>query len=127
MIEGLSAEDLETTHFAIYYPHVLINVPPSHLAFHQLFPHGPNATTVVTWFCFPKSTVSLPDFDRKVGAYYEMVETFLPEDKTISEQTQRGLRSSLARAGRFSIHEQPCHSFSNWLLDHVLPPEGGKS
>ena len=120
MIEGLSAADLETTHFAIYYPHVLFNVPPSHLAFHQVFPQGPNATTVVTWFCFPKSTVALPDFEGQVGAYYEMVETFIPEDKTILELTQRGLHSSLARAGRFSIHEQPCHSFSNWLLDRVL-------
>jgi len=123
MIEGLSPEDLETTHFAIFYPHFLFNVPPSHLACHQLFPRGPNATTVVTWFCFPKSTVSLPGFDENVASYYEMVETFLPEDKTISELTQRGLQSSFARPGRFSIHEQPCHSFSNWLLDHVLTPE----
>lgn len=127
MIKGLSTEDLETTHFAIYYPHVLLQVPPSHLAFHQLFPQGPNATTVVTWICFPQSTVALPDFAQKVGAYYEMLETFIPEDKTISELTQRGLRSSLARAGRFSIHEQPCHSFSNWLLDQVLAPEQAKS
>jgi hypothetical protein len=56
-----------------------------------------------------------------------MVETFLPEDKAISELTQRGLQSSLARAGRFSIHEQPCHSFSNWLLDHVLQSERPQS
>ena len=126
MIEGLSAEDLETTHFAIYYPHVLLQVPPSHMAFHQLFPRGPNATTIVTWLCFPKSTVALPDFDQKIGAYYEMLETFIPEDKAISEMTQRGLRSSLARAGRFSVHEQPCHSFSNWLLDRVLGAEPGK-
>jgi len=127
MIEGLSAEDLATTHFAIYYPHVLFQIPPSHLAFHQLFPQGPNATTVITWICFPKSTVMLPDFDQKIGAYYEMLETFIPEDKVISELTQRGLRSSLARAGRFSVHEQPCHSFSNWLLDQVLAPEHAKS
>ena len=123
MIEVLSSEDLGTTHFAIYYPHVLFNIPPSHLAFHQLFPHDPNRTTVVTWFCFPRSTVSLPNFDRDVGYYYEMVETFVPEDKAIAELTQRGLRSRLARPGRFSIHEQPCHSFSNWLLDRVLQPE----
>jgi choline monooxygenase len=126
MIEGLSAEDLETTHFAIYYPHVLFNVPPSHLAFHQLFPHGPGATTVVTWFCFPKSTASLPEFDHEVAAYYEMVEAFVPEDKRICGLTQRGLSSRFARAGRFSIHEQPCHSFSNWLLDHVLPSESAR-
>jgi len=123
MVAGLSSEDLETTHFAIYYPHVLFNIPPSHPAFHQLFPESANVTTVVTWFCFPKSTAALPEFETEVQTYYEMVETFLPEDKSISERTQRGLRSSLARAGRFSIHELPCHSFSNWLLDHVLSPE----
>ena len=89
------------THFAIDYPHILFNIPPSHLAFHQLFPESANVTTVVTWFCFPKSTAALPDFEKEVQAYYEMVETFVPEDKSISERTQRGLQAAWRGPGGF--------------------------
>jgi phenylpropionate dioxygenase-like ring-hydroxylating dioxygenase large terminal subunit len=122
MVEGLSEADLQRTHFAVFYPHLLLNLPPSHMGFHQLFPHGPHATTVVTWICFPKRTLERADFDEAVKRYYEIVEDFIPEDKVIAEQTQRGLRGRLALPGRFSIHERPCHGFANWLLDRV---EGG--
>jgi choline monooxygenase len=120
MVEGLSEEDLNTTHFALFYPHLLLNIPPSHLAFHQLFPEGPNATTIVTWFCFPKTTVELPTFEQDVQRYYEIVEAFVPEDLEITVLTQRGLRGHLARPGRFAPDEFPCHGFANWLLDMVL-------
>lgn len=120
MIETLSAYDKDTTHFALHYPHLLLNIPPSHLAFHQLFPEGPDATTVVTWFCFPKQTIARPDFEKEVQQYYEIVEAFVPEDKEISTLTQQGLHGHLSRAGRFSVHETPCHGFANWLLDRVV-------
>lgn len=120
LIDGLSDEDRETTHFAIHYPHLLLNVPPSYLAFHQLFPEGPDATTVVTWFCFPRSVVSRDDFDTEASRYYEIVENFIPEDKEVAELTQRGLASGFAKAGRFSVHERPCHVFAKWLLDRVI-------
>jgi phenylpropionate dioxygenase-like ring-hydroxylating dioxygenase large terminal subunit len=122
LIEGLSAEDQATTHFAIFYPMLLLNIPPSHLAFHQLLPLGPGATTLVTWMCFPKSTVERPDFEREVGRYYDLVEMFLPEDQAVCESLQRGLQSRFAKAGRFAVEERPCYAFANYLLDRMTEP-----
>ncbi len=122
MIEGLSQEDLESTHFLIFYPALLLNIPPSHVAFHQLLPEGPDFTTVVTWMCFPKSTVERPDFEEKVTMYYEIPESFFPEDRAICAANHRGQRARLSRPGRFALEEEPCHAFANYLLDRVLGP-----
>jgi phenylpropionate dioxygenase-like ring-hydroxylating dioxygenase large terminal subunit len=126
MVEGLSAEDLGTTHFVVFYPHLLLNIPPSHLAFHQLFPEGPDRTTVVTWICFPETTVARSDFEREVQRYYEIPEAFIPEDKEVVALVQKGLRARLAREGRFSVEERPCYGFANWLLDQVLGTEDAR-
>lgn len=125
-VEGLSQEDRDSTHFAIYYPHILLNVAPSHITFHQLFPEGPDVTTVASWFCFPKSTVARPDFEEASKVYYESAESFIPEDIEVTVKTHDGLSGHLAKAGRFSLHERPCHAFSNWLLDQVIGPVAGR-
>lgn len=119
-VEGLSQEDRDSTHFVIFYPLLLLNIAPSHMAFHQLFPEGPNATTLVTWMCFPRSTVARPDFEKEVQRYYEIPEMFFPEDKTACASVQKGLRSRLAEPGRFSLEEKPCYEFANYLLDRVV-------
>jgi choline monooxygenase len=119
-VEGLSQKDRETTHFVIFYPLLLLNVPPSHLAFHQLLPDGPDATTVVTWMCFPKSTAGRPDFEEAAKAYYEIPEMFIPEDKAACAAVQRGVGARLARPGRFSLEEKPCHEFAKYLLGRVV-------
>lgn len=121
-VDGLSKEDQETTHFVIFYPLFLLNIPPSHLALHQLFPEGPEVTTVVTWMCFPKSTVERPDFEHAAKAYYEIPEMFIPEDKQACAAVQRGIRAGLAQPGRFSLEEKPCHEFAKYLLDRVVGP-----
>jgi phenylpropionate dioxygenase-like ring-hydroxylating dioxygenase large terminal subunit len=122
MVEGLSREDLESTHFVIFYPLLLLNIPPSHLAFHQLLPEAPDITTVITWMCFPRSTVERPDFEEQAKTYYEIPEMFIPEDRAISETMQRGLTARLSRAGRFALEEKPCHAFANYLLDRIVGP-----
>lgn len=119
-IDGLSEEDRDTTHFVLYYPHLLLNIAPSHLHFHQMFPEGPHATTLVSWFCFPKKALERPDFEREVPRYYQSSDLAMIEDKEICAMTQAGLRGSLSRPGRFATLEMPCHAFANWLLDHVF-------
>jgi len=120
LIDGLSDEDLETTHFLIYYPHLLLNIAPSHLHFHQMFPLGPDATTIVSWFCFPKRAVERPDFESKVPRYFESPDSAMEEDKDICAKTQQGLIGVLSKPGRFAKLEEPCYTFANWLLDHMF-------
>ena len=104
-VDGLSEEDRDTTHF-VHYPHLLLNIAPSHLHFHQMFPEGPDATTVVTWFCFPKKTVGRPDFHKEVPRYFDPGSAMI-EDKEICAKTQEGLRGVLSRSGRFAVLEKP--------------------
>jgi choline monooxygenase len=120
MIAGLSPEDLETTHFLIFYPTLCLNITPAHLAFHQILPEGPEWSTIITWMCFPESTTARPDFEEEAKRYYEIPEMFIPEDRAIGETMQRGLRARLGRPGRFALEEKPCHAFANYLLDRVL-------
>jgi hypothetical protein len=74
--------------------------------------------------CFPAGTVARADFEQAAGAYYQIPEMFIPEDKEACAAVQRGLRARLATAGRFSLEEKPCHEFANYLLDRLVgrPP-----
>jgi choline monooxygenase len=125
MIEGLSDEDREKTHFMVFYPHLLLNLPPDRITFHQYFPEGPEWTTLITWCCFPKSTIAREDFERAVPDYYAPMDLFIAEDKEICEVQQRGLRGRLAAPGRYSPkHERTVYQFVRYLLDRMIdnPP-----
>jgi len=123
-VDGLSEEDSETTHFIIHYPHLLLNVPPDRITFHQYFPEGPEWTRITSWCCFPRSTVERPDFEKEAEErYYPSMDLFLAEDKGICEVVHRGLRGQLATLSRYSpTEERTVHEFSNYVLDHVIGP-----
>ena len=79
-LEGLGEEDLQHTHLLLFYPNFLLNFLPDHIAYHQLFPEGPESTTVVSTKCFPKAVIERPDFAERTGPYYTPAELFLAED-----------------------------------------------
>lgn len=128
-VEGLSKEDTESTHFVIHYPHLLLNVPPDRITFHQYFPEGPEWTRIVTWCCFPQSTIDREDFEKEAEEkYYPPMELFIKEDKDICEVVQRGLVSRFMSPGRFSPdQEKTVHEFAGYVLDHVLGPAPEKA
>lgn len=120
-IEGLSPEDSEGTHFVIFYPHLLLNLPPDRITFHQYFPEGPEWTTVITWCCFPKSTIERDDFEDAVPDYYAPMDLFIAEDREICEVAHRGIRSRFAAPGRFCPQqERTVYQFDRYVLDRVL-------
>lgn len=121
-IEGLSDEDRESTHFMVFYPHLLMNLPPDRITFHQYFPEGPEWTRIVTWCCFPQSTIDLEEFEREAEEkYYPPMELFIEEDKGICELVHRGIGGRLAKPGRYCpSEEKTVHEFASFVLDHVL-------
>ncbi len=123
-VEGLSEEDASCTHFMIFYPSLLLNLPPDRITFHQYCPEGPQWTRIVTWCCFPETTVALPNFEKDVEErYYPQMKMFIDEDKGVCEIVQRGLNSPMAELGRYSpAEEQTVYDFSNWVLDRVIGP-----
>jgi choline monooxygenase len=102
-----------------------MNLPPDRITFHQYFPEGPEWTRIVTWCCFPKSTVDMPNFEEEAeDKYYPPMELFIKEDKGICEVVHRGIVSRFARPCRYSpTEEQTVYEFSNYVLDHVIGPE----
>lgn len=124
-ISGLSPEDQERTHFMVFYPHLLMNLPPDRITFHQYFPEGPEWTRIVTWCCFPNDTIELENFEQEAeDKYYPPMELFIKEDKGICEVVHRGIRGRSAQTGRYSpSQEQTVYEFSNYVLDHVVGPD----
>ncbi len=128
-IDTLSPEDKESTHFMVYYPHLLMNMPPDRITFHQYFPEGPHWTRIVTWCCFPKDTIELDHFEKDFEEIYvPPMEMFIAEDKGICEVVHRGIVGNMTKLGRYSPDEEKTvHEFSNYVLDHVLGPEADDS
>lgn len=124
-VDGLSAKDNEATHFIIHYPHLLLNVPPDRITFHQYFPEGPDWVRITSWCCFPRSTVDLPNFEGDVeDMYYPSMDMFLAEDKGVCELVHRGIGGRMASLSRYSpSEERTVHEFSNYVLDRVLGPQ----
>ena len=123
-IDTLSEEDAGLTHFMIQYPSLLMNMPPDRITFHQYFPEGPEWTRIITWCCFPKSTVALPNFEKDFEErYVPAMVMFIGEDKGICEVVHRTIHGRLTRTSRYSpTEEKTVHEFSNYVLDHVLGP-----
>ena len=121
-IDGLAPEDQRSTHFMVFYPSLLMNLPPDRLTFHQYFPEGPQWTRVVTWCCFPQSTIESENFVREAeDKYYPPMELFVEEDKNICEVIQRGIVGKLARSGRYCPgQEKTVYEFANYVLDRVV-------
>jgi len=123
-VETLKGKDRESTHFMVFYPHLLMNMPPDRITFHQYFPEGPNQTRIITWCCFPQSTLDREDFEQEFEEkYVPPMEMFIAEDKGICEVVHRGIGSKLTTPTRYSpTEEQTVHEFSNYVLDHVVGP-----
>ena len=124
-IEGLSKADSQSTHFMVFYPHLLMNMPPDRITFHQYFPEGPHWTRIITWCCFPKETIALENFEKDFEEIYiPPMEMFINEDKSICEVVHKGIVGKLAKLGRFSPDEEKTvYEFSNYVLDHVIGPQ----
>ena len=123
-IPTLSKEDADLTHFMVHYPSLLMNMPPDRITFHQYFPEGPEWTRIITWCCFPKTTVDLPNFEKDFEErYVPAMEMFIGEDKGICEVVHRTINGRLTRTSRYSpTEEKTVHEFSNYVLDNVLGP-----
>ena len=114
-IDGLSDYDQVRTHFMVFYPHLLMNLPPDRITFHQYFPEGPDWTRIITWCCFPKSTVDMPNFEAEAeDKYYPSMGLFIKEDKDICEVVHRGIVSRYARPCRYSPSEE--QTVMNFLI-----------
>jgi choline monooxygenase len=119
-IPSLRGKAAEGTYFTVIYPSTFFATTFDCMWWLQLFPLAADRTRVVIGSCFPRETVTRPDFDTVVQKYYRRWDAALPEDNDISEKQQAGLASSRSRPGRFSIKEPVVHAIDNWVVDRIL-------
>ena len=108
--------------YLLIYPCTMLGCDVDSMWFKQMVPDGPDRIRNIVAICFPKETVERSDFDQVVARYYERFDKVISEDNMIAETQYNGLRSPLARPGRFSHREPLVHIIDNWVLDQVLAP-----
>jgi choline monooxygenase len=126
-IESLEGETAEGSRFAIVYPNAMIAMTIDAMWSFECHPTGAETSRVVLTSCFPKSRFEQPDFDALARNYFKRQDIVVGEDNAIAEVQHAGLRSPLARPGRFSAKEPIVHALDNWVLDRVFGPRPSAS
>lgn len=91
--------------------------------FKHMVPEGPHQVRNIAAFCFPKSALARPDFDRLIQNYYKRFDLVIDEDNWVAEQQFEGIQNPMVPVGRFSHWEENVHWFDNWVIDRVLGVE----
>ena len=77
-------------------------------------------------FCFPRTTVERPRFQKVFEEYKKRWHMAVSEDNAISLNQQSGILSKFRKPGRFCQLEFGTHNFNNWLLSRIVDDEKGK-
>jgi phenylpropionate dioxygenase-like ring-hydroxylating dioxygenase large terminal subunit len=125
-LPGLSGRNLLGTRYSWVYPNLTFAASVDALWIFEAMPLAPALTRVNMTVCFPQASVEQADFATKLGAYERRMEAGLAEDIPVIEMQQRGLSSSLARAGRYSPGYEPSvHAFHRWIAQLLSEPNDG--
>jgi phenylpropionate dioxygenase-like ring-hydroxylating dioxygenase large terminal subunit len=90
----------------------------------EVYPEGPEHTTLVSSFLVPKSTAELPDFPDILARYQKSADIVRAEDVRAAELQQLGLSSAIHVPGRFTPPDRLVHDYDLWILDHVIGNAG---
>ena len=102
------------------YPNLIVALGQEALWMYEVYPDGPDRCRCAQVVCFPKATIDGPDFDDRVGDYYERFDLALAEDIPMLVQQHAGLRSPFARQGRYSYLEPSVAAFADWYAGRLL-------
>jgi choline monooxygenase len=119
-IETLAGDSAAGSRFLLIYPVSMLAIANDAMWSLVCNPLGPERMEVTATYCFPKSRLDRPDFADIAERYYRRVDITLPEDNDVCALQQAGLRSPLARPGRFSHKEKIVHALDNWIIDRVV-------
>jgi choline monooxygenase len=119
-LTSLTDAQMSGTWFILVQPNLQLILTPTYMVFRHFLPLGPERVKVVHNWCFPKSTVDLPDFSERVeGEYYTRYKPVIQEDVDMTPLVQQGHRSRFARPGRFAKEEVVLHHIENYVAGKV--------
>jgi len=116
----LSGRYVEGTYYPCLLPATLFGLTVDCVWVFELYPKGPDRTTLVAASLFSREQTEQPDFAEKAAGYYRRVDTIVPEDNEAVERQQEGLCLPVGLSGKFTHMETLCHAFDNWVLDQVV-------
>jgi len=122
-LPGLSGRNLLGTRYSWVYPNLTFAASIDAVWIFEAMPLAPALTRVNMTVCFPQASVEQPEFATKLSTYERRMEAGLAEDIPVIEMQQRGLSSSLARAGRYAPGYEPSvHAFHRWIAQLLSEP-----
>jgi glycine betaine catabolism A len=115
-------DDERTRHKGeLVYPNLMLSLSADHVAAFTLWPHGPDATTVVCELLFHPDELSGPAFDPSDAAdFWDLVNR---QDWAMCESVQRGMASRAYTGGWFAPMEQPSLDIRRYVLDRLEAPD----
>jgi choline monooxygenase len=116
----LAGRYAEGTYYPCLLPATLFGFTVDCVWVFELYPKGPDRTTLVAASLFSREQTERPDFAEKAAYYYRRVDTIVPEDNEAVERQQEGLCLPVGLSGKFTHMETLCHAFDNWVLDRVV-------
>jgi len=122
-LPGLTGTAADGAQYIHVNPCTTIGADLDCMWFKHMVPEGPHQVRNIAAFCFPKSALARPDFDRIIQNYYRRFDLVIDEDNAIAEQQFDGINNPMVKVGRFSHFEENVHWFDNWVIDHVVGPE----
>jgi choline monooxygenase len=116
----LSGRYAEGTYYPCLLPATLFGFTIDCVWVFELYPKGPDRTTLVAASLFSQAQLARADFADRAAYYYRRVDTIVPEDNAAVERQQEGLCLPVGLSGKFTHMETLCHAFDNWVLDRML-------
>jgi choline monooxygenase len=120
----MAAEHKTGTFFPSVHANCMMGFAIDSVSATEVYPEGPEHTTLVTSFMVPKSSAALPDFAEIIAKYRENAQVVRAEDVRAAELQQQGLRSAIHVPGRFTPPDRLVHDYDLWVLDNVIGNAG---
>jgi choline monooxygenase len=121
-IPGLTGTAARGAQYIHMNPCTTIGADLDCMWFKNMVPEGPHSVRNIAAFCFPKSALERPDYDRIIQNYMKRFYQVIDEDNDIAERQFIGITNPMTRTGRFSKYEQSVYWFDNWVVDSVVGP-----
>ena len=116
-------EDERTRHKGeLVYPNLMLSLSADHVAAFTLWPHRPDATTVVCELLFPPDEVARPGFYPSDAAdFWDLVNR---QDWAMCESVQRGMGSRSYSGGWFAPMVDASLDIRRYLLERLEEGSG---
>ena len=121
VMKSLEGRNRQGVRYSWVFPNMTFAAGADAVWVYETYPISPGRCLVGMTACFHPDTISAPDFERRVAAYYERLDGAIAEDIPALEDQQRGLNCSFAKPGRFSpLLEPNVAGFAKWYAEQMI-------